>query len=460
MKHLYRPLLLSVLLLAGANTREACAQDDPSVTTTSAAPFLRVSPDARGAGMGDAGAATPGDVNAAYWNPAKLVFAPGGKGVSLSYAPWLRQAAANMWISQLSGFFMPGRNQAVGASLVYFNQGTVSLRDMNRQRTGDFNPREFALTGTYALKLSEYVSLAAGLKYVYSNLVGSSATGLDGSPAHALAGDVGAYFQTDPGELHRLNVAFGTTLANLGTRVNYGTSERYFLPTNLRVGTGVTYRFGEEGRLTFALDANKLMLPSRPVYNFPDLGPPTIVRGRNPDRDYFSSIFGSFGDSPDRLAGELKEVGLGGGVELWPNQYFALRSGYYHESARDGDRRYFTAGIGIRYNGLGLDASYLAPQSRNHPLAETVRLTLTLTPPAQESRNALVYSGNRYAGRSYGGFGNGTRRSNVARAGHRRHQSSIYRKNQAGRYTKGLRKQQTQRERRTRQNIRKTRYRR
>jgi hypothetical protein len=239
------------------------------------------------------------------------VFVPGGKGVSLSYAPWLRQAAANMWISQLSGFFMPGRNQAVGASLVYFNQGAVSLRDMNRQRTGDFNPREFALTGTYALKLSEYASLAAGLKYVYSNLVGSSATGLDGRPAHALAGDVGAYFQTDPGELHRLNVAFGTTLSNLGTRVNYGTSERYFLPTNLRVGTGVTYRFGEEGRLTFALDANKLMLPSRPVYDFPDLGPPTIVRGRNPDRDYFSSIFGSFGDSPDRLAGELKEVGVG-----------------------------------------------------------------------------------------------------------------------------------------------------
>jgi hypothetical protein len=282
MKHLYRPLLLSVLLLAGTHAREACAQDDPSVTTTSAAPFLRVSPDARGAGMGDAGAATPGDVNAAYWNPAKLVFVPGGKGVSLSYAPWLRQAAANMWISQLSGFFMPGRNQAVGASLVYFNQGAVSLRDMNRQRTGDFNPREFALTGTYALKLSEYASLAAGLKYVYSNLVGSSATGLDGRPAHALAGDVGAYFQTDPGELHRLNVAFGTTLSNLGTRVNYGTSERYFLPTNLRVGTGVTYRFGEEGRLTFALDANKLMLPSRPVYDFPDLGPPNHRAGPQP----------------------------------------------------------------------------------------------------------------------------------------------------------------------------------
>jgi hypothetical protein len=459
MKHPYRLLLLSVLLLAGTHLREACAQDQPAVTTSAAA-FLRVAPDARGAGMGDAGAATPGDANAAYWNPAKLVFVPGGKGVSLSYAPWLRQAAANMWISQVSGFFMPGRNQAVGASLVYFNEGTVSLRDMNRQRTGDFNPREFALTGTYALKLSEYASLAASLKYVYSNLVGSSATGLDGSPAHAVAGDVGAYLQTDPGELHRVNVAFGTILSNLGTRVSYGTPERYFLPTNLRVGTGVTYRFGEEGRLTFALDANKLMLPSRPVYDFSNVGPPVIVRGRNPDRDYFSSVFGSFTDSPDRLAGELKEFNLAGGVELWPNQYLALRGGYFYESARDGDRRYFTGGVGIRYNGLGLDASYLVPQWQNHPLAQTVRLTLTLSPVLGESRNALVYSNSRNAGRSYGGFGGGTRRPNVARAGHRRHQLSIYRKNQAGSYTKGLRKKQTQRERRTRQNVRKTRFRR
>ncbi len=459
MKHPYRPLLLSVLLLVGAHTREACAQDQPAVTT-SAAPFLRVAPDARAAGMGDAGAATPGDVNAAHWNPAKLVFAPGGKGVSLSYAPWLRQAAANMWISQVSGFFMPGRNQAVGASLVYFNEGTVSLRDMNRQRTGDFNPREFALTGTYALKLSEYASLAASLKYVYSNLVGSSAAGLDGSPAHAVAGDVGAYFQSDPGELRRVNLAFGTILSNLGTRVSYGTSERYFLPTNLRVGTGVTYRFGEEGRLTFALDVNKLMLPSRPVYDFSGAGPPVIVRGRNPDRNYFSSVFGSFGDSPDRLAGELKELSGAGGVELWPNQYLAVRGGYFRESVREGDRRYFTAGVGIRYNGLGLDASYLVPQWQNHPLAQTVRLTLTLTPGGQQSRNPLVYSGSRYAGRSYGGFGSGTRRSNVARAGHRRHQLSIHRKSEAGRYTKSLRKKQIQRERRTRQNVRKTRYRR
>ncbi len=457
MKHLYRPLLLSVLLLAGANAREAYAQDQP--ITTSAAPFLRVAPDARAAGMGDAGAATPGDVNAAYWNPAKLVFVPGGKGVSLSYAPWLRQAAANMWISQVSGFFMPGRNQAVGASLIYFNQGNVSLRDMNRQRTGDFNPREFALSGTYALKLSEYVSLGAGLRYLYSNLIGTAA-GFDGSPAHAVSGDVGAYFQSDPGELRRVNVAFGTTLSNLGTRLNYGTADRYFQPTNLRVGTGVTYRFGEEGRLTFALDANKLMLPSRPVYDFPAVGPPVLVRGRNPDRGYFSSVFGSFSDSPDGFSGELKEFSAAGGVELWPNQYFAVRGGYFRESVREGDRRYFTAGVGIRYNGLGLDASYLVPQQQNHPLAETVRLTLSLTPAPRESRNALVYSGSRNAGRSYGGFGQGTRRSNVARAGHRRHQMSIYRKNQAGRYTKGLRKQQTQRERRTRQNVRKTKYRR
>ena len=48
-------------------------------------------PDARGAGMGDVGAATDPDVNSQYWNPAKYPFCISRAGIALNYTPWLRQ---------------------------------------------------------------------------------------------------------------------------------------------------------------------------------------------------------------------------------------------------------------------------------------------------------------------------------------------------------------------------------
>ena len=397
------------------------AQSGPQPRVTTAVPFLRISPDARGAGMGDAGAASPADVHSIYWNPAKLAFVPEGKGISFSYSPWLQKMAPNMWISQLTGFFtLPDGKQSLGASLVYFNQGTIYLKDDVGQGAGSFSPREMAFTTTYSRRLSERFSLAANLRYVYSNLFGAMEYGLTGDPGHGVAGDVGAFFQTDP-ETYRnspVNVALGASISNLGTKMNYGAGS-YFMPTTLRLGTGITYRFGEHGRFTWVLDIQKLMVPSPPRYELSaDGGGWVITGGRNLNRNYFSSVFGSFTDAPDGLAGEWREVIVSTGAEVRTGEYFTFRGGYFHEPATEGDRKYFTAGAGFRYRGMGMDIAYLMPQQQNHPLAETVRFTLSITPEAGPARNPLVFNRPRGAGERdrFRGSYPGGRRS-VAKAG-------------------------------------------
>ena len=55
---------------------------------------------------------------------------------------------------------------------------------------------------------------------------------------------------------------------------------------------------------------------------------------------------------------------------------FALRTGYFHEHENKGNRKFFTAGVGIKFNMLNIDASYIIPVVQDNPLANTVRFTL------------------------------------------------------------------------------------
>ena len=59
-------------------------QDTSRRVITTAVPFLTIAPDARAGGMGDVGAATSPDVNAQYWNIAKLAFIKNDYGFACS----------------------------------------------------------------------------------------------------------------------------------------------------------------------------------------------------------------------------------------------------------------------------------------------------------------------------------------------------------------------------------------
>ncbi|CCH56784.1 hypothetical protein BN8_06169 [Fibrisoma limi BUZ 3] len=346
---------------------------------TSAVPFLNFTPDARSGALGEAGVALGDpDANALFWNPSKLVFAKQDKGASISYTPWLRELIGDMYYTYLAGYSKVGKNSVVGGSLMYFDLGTVDFTNAQGVQTGTFNSREYAITASYSQRLSQNFSLGVDLKYLNSNLAAGSANpGLQ--PGSTAAADISAFYQNqvrDDATGKGLGWTFGGMISNLGGRINYGGTERYFIPTNLRLGAGLTYYADQYNKFNFVADVNKLMVPTPPIVSGTGSSA-TIVAGQNPNRNYFSAIFGSFADAPDGFSEEIREFTISTGVEYWYNEQFAVRGGYFGESNLKGGRKYFTAGIGFRLQQrFGVDFSYLLPIRQGSPLAQTFRVSL------------------------------------------------------------------------------------
>ena len=355
----------------------AQAQVNPAGQTlnvpTASVPFLNFTPDARSGALGEAGVALPdADANAIFWNPSKLVFAKQNSGASISYTPWLRNLIGDMYYAYLSGYKKVGKNSAVAGSLMYFDLGTVDFTNNQGVGIGTFNSREYAFTASFAQRLSQNLALAVDLKYLNSNLAaGSSLQGL--KPGATAAADISLYYRSearDNATGQGVGWGFGAMISNLGGRINYGGNERYFIPTNLRLGTGLTYYADQYNKFNFVLDVNKLMVPT------PNIDANGV--NLNANKNYFSSVFGSFADAPGGFSEELKEFTISTGIEYWYNDQFAARVGYFNESNQKGGRKYFTTGIGLRLQQrFGVDFSYLLPVKQGNPLADTFRLSLT-----------------------------------------------------------------------------------
>ena len=339
-----------------------------------AIPFLLISPDARSAGMGDAGVAISpgdGDANSIYWNPGKLPFASKDMGVALSYSPWLRQLVSDMGILSGSFYKKIKNNQVVGVSINYFDQGLFQATNANGQSLGNFNSKEYAIGVTYSRKLSEKLGLGVNLKYINSSLLSglstTSALGFDAQPASTVAADIGLFHTSK--STGSWNTNWGVMIQNISGRVSYGGSESNFIPTNLKVGIATIKTIDAHNKFTITLDANKLMVPT-PVID------PVTKKLKQPDTA-IGGILGSFSDAPDGLSEELKEVNLSFGAEYVYNEMFALRTGYFHRSADKGGNPYFTAGFGVRLEKkYGLDFAYLIPSGSGNPLAQTLRISL------------------------------------------------------------------------------------
>ncbi len=361
----------------GGGTGIVTGQDTDRRVITTAVPFMLISPDARGSAMGDVGAATSADAFSSHWNPAKLSFINSEMGFSLSYTPWLSKIVNDMSISYLTGYKRLSKTQVVGIAIKYFDLGDIQFRDEFGAETDQFNPREFELGGTYSQVLSENLSFGANVKYVHSNIAGNIATKVANTkPANALAIDLGIYYIKDitiGGNPSKLGLA--TVISNIGNKVTYNSSDnKDFLPANLRLGTSLTTSLDPYNTITLAVDVNKLMVPTPPIYVNGNSGP--IAKGKDPKRPYLGAIFGSFADAPDGFSEELKEFTLNIGLEYWYNKIFAVRAGYFLENADKGDRKYISMGAGFKYQRFGIDVAYLIPQTRNHPLAETLRFSL------------------------------------------------------------------------------------
>jgi hypothetical protein len=378
------------------NSSIVSGQDPNRRVITTAVPFLNFAPDSRHSGMGDAGVATSPDAFSAHWNAGKLAFIENDMGVSLSYSPWLGRLVNDMSLSYLTFYRKIDNVSAWGFDLRYFNMGDIQLTDGRGNELGEFTPRDIAIGGTYSRKLSDKFSLGISGRFIHSNLSGnlSSASGTESRPGVSIGTDVGIYYNTEVLTGNRIGVwSWGMTITNIGPKITYNSADDLdFIPTNFRIGTAYLMNLNEYNSLTFTLDLNKLMVPSPPILKTdengqlvtdPNTGEFVIERGRDPDRPLINAMFTSFVDAPDGFSEEMQEIMISCGMEYIYNKVFALRTGYFYENPNKGGRRYFTMGVGVNYKQLGFDFSYLVPQVQNHPLGETLRLSLTYSFPSK-----------------------------------------------------------------------------
>lgn len=339
-----------------------------------------IAPDARGGGLGDVGAATDPDVNSQYWNPAKYPFNISRAGVSLNFTPWLRSLVNDMNLAYLSGYYRIGDYSAVSASLRYFNMGEVYTEDPSvNPNAMTINPYEMSFDVAYSLMLSEKFSLAAAIRWIYSDMRLDYKE--DRSPASAFAADIAAYYQNYVVISQReCQLGVGLDISNIGSKITFG-GEEYseFLPANLRLGASLMIPIDEYNRITLAADANKFLVPTVPqqeegedATEYKD----RVLREYN-DVSAISGIFKSFSDAPGGFKEELEEINYGLGAEYVYNDKFALRAGYHHESQSKGNRKYFTVGAGFKMNVFSLDAAYVVATAKSNPLDQTLRFTLS-----------------------------------------------------------------------------------
>ena len=334
-----------------------------------------IAPDARAAGMGDVGAATDPDVNSQYWNPAKYPFCISRAGVALNYTPWLRQLVSDIDLAYMAGYYRIGDYSSLSGSLRYFSLGEVELVDQDGMTV---KPYEMSLDAAYSLMLSEKFSIAAAIRWIYSDLRYDYSE--DSKPASAFAADLAMYYNNYVMLGNReCQLGLGLNISNIGSKISYyGDEESQFIPTNMRLGASLMVPIDEWNRFSISADANKLLVPTVPkqlegenASEYQDR-----VRREYSDMGSISGIFKSFNDAPDGFKEELEEIQWSVGAEYVYNDKFSLRAGYHHESASKGNRKYFTVGGGFRMNVFSLDVGYVISTAQSNPLDQTLRFTL------------------------------------------------------------------------------------
>ena len=376
-----------LILLSALLALPALAQKDQFNPVYTGVTSLSIAPDARAGAMGDVGVATDPDVFSQYWNPAKYPFNIARAGVAMSYTPWLRQLVNDIDLVNLAGFYRIGDYSAVSASLTYFSLGEVTM--LNSDMT--IKPYEMAFDVAYSRMLSENLSAAIALRAIYSDLQYSFDE--DVEPGTAFAADMSLYYNNYIFLGNReCMLGLGMNVSNIGTKISYdGGSTNEFIPTNLRIGASLLYPIDEYNTISFSIDLNKLLVPTRPTYsqfleqNGYEPGTEGLEtqyvswldeEGYN-DISPISGIFKSFNDAPGGMGEELKEIYGGIGVEYCYNQQFSLRAGYHHENEYKGNRKYYTLGAGFKMSVFSLDGAYLISAAQSNPLDQTLRFSLS-----------------------------------------------------------------------------------
>ena len=377
---------LAVVLCISMNAK---ADVDPTMNPLiTAMPSLSIAPDGRAAGQGDVGVSTEADFNSQFWNPAKYAYMYTKGGITANYTPWLRKLVSDIDLAYLAGFYNFGDLAGgIGASFTYFSMGDVSLTDGSGNIIQNVRPNEWALDVSYFRKLHEYVSMSVAVRFLYSDLNNGYNSSMGGGtemhPAWTMAADIGVYYR-QPFELPMGTsyLSVGLTVKNLGGKMTYaddGSSN--FIPASGNLGVSYELPCDKYNFLTFTLETNKLLVPSRKSRFTEGFDPndestwqmsQQAYSDLNPAKGWFMSL----GDAPGGAKEEFSEVRWGAGIEYSYNKQFFARMGYSYENFYKGNRNYVTFGAGFHLSIVTLDVAYCVGLASTNPLDQTMRFTL------------------------------------------------------------------------------------
>lgn len=343
--------------------------------------FMTITPDARSAAMGETGVALSPTAAASFFNGSALAFSEKKGEVQATFTPWLRALnLSDVYLANLNAYGKLDNLQTFYGSLRYFSLGNIDYTSENGQIIKSSKPFEMAVALGYARKLTENWSASLTGKFILSNLVSGitvAGTTQEASAASSGAADIGVTYIKPLALGNGATLRTGLSIKNIGSKVTYTSSlARDYIPTNMALGGSLEMDIDDYNSFTVALDFNKLLVPS-PRADSPDENP---ANGRPDylDKNPIEGIFSSFGDAQGGFSEEINEINTSIGLEYWYAKQFAARAGYFHEPNNKGGRKYLTIGVGLKYNYLGLDFSYLVPTSRvNTPLDNTLRFGLS-----------------------------------------------------------------------------------
>jgi hypothetical protein len=343
-----------------------------TTTQTTAVPFLLIVPDSRAGGMGETGVAIADNVWATFWNPAGLAFQKGSE-LALTHTNWLPGLGlSDIWIGHVA-YKQPveALDGVLGGQFTYLNLGEFNrTNSTGPEIVGTFTGYELAAAATYSTKLSENVGIGTTVRIIYSHLADQGAGREAGSgTSTGFCFDIGLLYKpsslvipfTDADLGKSIN--FGVSISNIGPKMSYvDRAQADPLPMNLRLGVAYKVLESEFNNMTATMEFTRLLVNRW---------------GSNSD-EFWKAPFSTW--TQGNFSEQIRRFTTGIGLEYWYGEpkLIALRGGFFYEDPREGNRKFMTFGAGLRYDMYEFNFGYISTFEEQHPLGETIRLTLSI----------------------------------------------------------------------------------
>ena len=204
--------LVFLILLSAVRVSAA----DPGKTGFS---FLKVSPGARNAAMGDIGVAVTSNLYGVYFNPAVIA------GIKETWVGFMHHENIFDSRREFVGVATPLMGGALSVGFDYFKIGSIESRDgPTEQPLGTFDARDILIYGAVAVPVSERLALGGTVKYA-AERIGSQT-------ASALLVDLGARFRPVD------KVSIGFAGRNIGSSPKFET-EKFDVPMTIAGGVNL-----------------------------------------------------------------------------------------------------------------------------------------------------------------------------------------------------------------------------